>query len=297
MEIKILHELSHQPQQSIAELSQKLKLSSIAILQKIAQINQQQPELVSNRNGKYSLTATLDWLDESKLKQFLLSQHLPYNVHLLSQTASTNSYALNHINQLPDKTIISCDWQFAGRGRFGRQWLSTIAHDITASLIYVFPKDYNLSVLPLLCAVAINRLFKNHSLRTFIKWPNDIYFENKKIAGVLVENLVRNQYNHTVVGIGLDNFTNLPRNQLLVELVSSLDNLLQEFAIFGFPFLRREWLDNCLHLHKPVTILQNNEIIARGIHQDITDLGELVIATEKGRQIFASSAISLRFEI
>lgn len=295
MEIKLLQLLSQNNKLSIGELSKSLGLSTLQILAIIARINTLKTGSIISSGSNYRLSHPLNWLDHSTIQKLLEAQQLNYNVHLLSQTESTNSYALKNINQLPHKSIVSCDWQSAGRGRFGRNWLSTIAHDLTVSVVYNFNANFNLKLLPLICAVAVNRLLKNYRISNQIKWPNDIYQANSKlkICGILVENIFRNQINHSIIGIGIDNLASWERNQLLVDLVLSLDKLVQEFELFGFALLRREWLDNCLHLNQKVRVVQHGETIAHGVHIDISEQGELIIKTASGIQKFSSSSISL----
>lgn len=296
MEIKLLKILSASENGlSIAALSKKLKCNSLKVLEFIAEINQIQPKLLINHSGKYCLNEKLEWLDGNIIGNYLSSHELNYHLVLLDQLESTNNYALNHINNLPDRSLISCDWQYNGRGRFGRHWLSTIAHDLTVSIVRIFPGNFNLGILPLLCAVAINRLLKDYQIQNKIKWPNDIYVDSNKVAGILVENLVRQQQNHTVIGIGIDNFANFPRNKILGDLVIALENLLAECELFGFALLRREWLDNCWHLNQPMTICQNGDEICQGIHRDIGENGELILETNTGLEKFSSSAISIKF--
>ncbi len=293
MEIKLLHYLDkHQPA-SVANIADELKLTTLETLKLIAKINQIQTELIINSNATYRLSHHLDWFNTAKIKELLANKNLDYTLQLHDQLESSNAYALKHIEQFKNKTIISCDWQYSGHGRFGRRWLSKIAEDITVSIVYTFPSDFNIALLPIICAVAINRLLKNHSIQNCIKWPNDIYVNQTKVAGILVENLVRNRENHTVIGIGLDNFAPWERNKLLVELVASIDTLISEFNLFGFALLRREWLDNCCHLGKQVTIVQNGSSIAEGKHVDIDEQGALVIQNTSGLQTYSSSAISL----
>lgn len=295
MEIKLLQLLSQNTRLSIGELSRLLELSTLQVLAIIARINALKTGSIISSGSSYQLSHPLNWLNPTTIQDLLKDQQLDYQVHLLSQTDSTNSYALKHINQLPHKSIVSCNWQSAGRGRFGRRWLSSIAHDLTVSIVYNFSNNFNLQLLPLICAVAVNRLLKNYRISNQIKWPNDIYQANSKlkIGGILVENILRNQINHSIIGIGLDNLASWERNQLLVDLVASLDKLIQEFELFGFALLRREWLDNCLHLNHNVRIVQQGETIAQGIHTDISEQGELIVKTTIGLQKFSSSAISL----
>lgn len=291
MEIKLLKILEEYTSLTIHELSEHLGQNSLQTLSQIAHISEIAPQLIKSDNGKYQLNRQLNWLTQEKLKASLTNNH---QLVILDSIPSTNTYALENINTLPDKTIISCNWQYAGRGRFERRWLSTIAHDLTVSFIYHFERDINIALLPLVSAIAVNRLLKNYSITNKIKWPNDIYVEQQKVAGILVESRISTNMSKVVIGIGLDNFRNWERNQLLVDLTLVLDNILSEFVLFGFALIRREWLDNCMHINDEVSLIENGIEIARGIHHDIGTNGELIIKTENQLKSYSSSLISLK---
>ncbi len=293
MEIKLLKTLDQTNIITISTLAKLLNLSIINTLNLIGKTNTLQHNLISCQNGKYRLTNKLNFLKKELIQQHLLQNHLTYDCIILDHCSSTNNYAMTHIEQLADRSIVSCEWQSAGKGRFGRTWLSSIAHDITVSIVYHLPIDFKLSLLPIISAVAINRLLKNNRIINKIKWPNDIYHSEIKIAGILVDNVLRNNINHIIIGIGIDNIINLERNQFIADLIINLEQVLNEFKLFGFAILRREWLDNCWHLNKNVSILQNKVVMANGNHCDITEDGALVVQTHNGTQIFSSSAISL----
>ncbi|MEN9945941.1 MAG: hypothetical protein RLZZ293_327 [Pseudomonadota bacterium] len=297
MEIKLLKQLTTNQGLSLHQLSKKLNLNPIEVLSLIGRIKQIQPNLIKQNNAHYQLNYNPDWLNANLLSELLANYQLKqYSLKLLEQINSTNSYALNNLSNLADKTIISCEWQFAGRGRFGRSWLSNIAQDLTITIIYHLPLEFNLTILPLLVAIAVNRLLKDYQISNRIKWPNDIYHQRQKIAGILVENNLRHQTNYTIIGIGLDNILNVPRNLLLIQLIQHLDNLLHEYNICGFAHLRQEWLDNCYHLHQSVNILHQNKLLASGIHTDIDTNGALLIKNSSGIHSYSSSTISLELQ-
>lgn len=292
MEIKLLKTIEEYTSLTIHELSEHLNQNSLQTLSQIAHIREIAPDLIKSDNGKYQLSNQLNWLNQEKLKTSLAANNHP--LVILDSIPSTNSYALENINTLADKTIISCDWQYAGRGRFERRWLSTIAHDLTVSFVYHFERDINILLLPLVSAIAVNRLLKNQSIKNKIKWPNDIYVDQQKVAGILVESRISSDKSKVVIGVGLDNFKNWERNQLLIDLAAVLDNIISEFVLFGFALIRREWLDNCIHLNEEVSLIENGSEIARGIHHDIGTNGELIIKTQNQLQSYSSSLISLK---
>lgn len=115
-------------------------------------------------------------------------------------TDSTNERAKElALAGAPHGTLVTADEQTAGRGRQGRQWT---APPRTAVLMSVLLRDLDEShaVLPLTAAVAVCEACP--ALETQIKWPNDVWADRKKLAGILVEG--RPQEDWAVLGIGLN---------------------------------------------------------------------------------------------
>jgi BirA family transcriptional regulator, biotin operon repressor / biotin---[acetyl-CoA-carboxylase] ligase len=128
------------------------------------------------------------------------------------QLDSTNSKAKEIIREydLPEGTIISCDTQIAGRGYSSNTWESETGKNITVSYIlkplFLRPdKQFWITkVLSLGVKQAVEHLLINRN-DIFIKWPNDIYAGNKKIAGILAENIIlAESITHSIAGIGLN---------------------------------------------------------------------------------------------
>lgn len=122
------------------------------------------------------------------------------NVMYLDVVDSTNSYAKQHFPVLPDGLLIAAHSQTAGRGRLGRKWLTTPGTCITASFVMKNINDIfiatcvsSLAVLDLLRSVV-----PQFADRFYIKWPNDIYFDDAKVAGILCEGVVGSGH---IVGI------------------------------------------------------------------------------------------------
>lgn len=294
MIIELLKIISTDTAINLPDIAHKLNISVISALSLIAKIKQREPELIIEQAGKYQLTRKINWLDNAQLDKHLTEKNLAHSYVILKEIDSTNTYALNHIENLKSPTIITTELQNNGRGRFGRRWSSKIAHDITVSILYQLPREFNLPILPIIIAVAMNRLFKNYRINNQIKWPNDIYANNEKICGILVENILRNDTNNTVIGIGLNNIGAWERSKLLIDIAAEVDNLIREYQLFGFALLRREWLDNCLHYQQEVTLLQNGQAYVHGKHNDIGEKGELILHTHDGIQRYSSSALSLQ---
>lgn len=118
---------------------------------------------------------------------------------------STNLYLKNNVSDSMPVAVSDC--QTMGRGRFGRSFYSH--GGIYFSVPYKFTSDEKyLSFLTLSAGLAVRQAIKNVTgLGTFIKWPNDIYSNNRKICGILVETLVSGSDVTAVVGIGINTDT------------------------------------------------------------------------------------------
>lgn len=125
---------------------------------------------------------------------------------------STNAYAQDLARQLkvPEGTVVITDNQTLGRGQRGNSWFCEPGKNLTFSLI-LYPPDLaadNQFVLTQLVSLAIADYVKSEYSKpdeVKIKWPNDIYVGNKKIAGILIENSLRgNLLSNSIIGIGLN---------------------------------------------------------------------------------------------
>ncbi len=128
----------------------------------------------------------------------------------LNSVDSTNKYAheiISKINPI-EGTVIRAEEQYAGRGQFGSEWESKPGENITISII-LCPKFLLVKhqfYLNAAIALGVYDFVKQILQSTVsIKWPNDIYIGEKKIAGLLIENILRGVYlDKTIVGIGVN---------------------------------------------------------------------------------------------
>lgn len=129
----------------------------------------------------------------------------------LSEIDSTNDYLkelLSNSKPLTEGTVIMADHQFAGRGQQENVWESEAGKNLTISILL------NPSFLSLQQQFYLNKAISlgiNDCLRSIIgneckiKWPNDIYYKNQKLGGVLIENIaVGNTIKHSIVGVGIN---------------------------------------------------------------------------------------------
>ena len=215
---------------------------------------------------------------------------------------STNNYMKNQIDSLPDRTVVWADQQTGGKGRLGRNWSSPVGN-LYLSMLFRNPAC-DISLFPLLCAVAVSRAIKGQAKVTpLVKWPNDLVLNGKKICGILCESVISNDAVQVICGIGVN--LNLgkegyPPEQLpyatslkietgteysieaLVQGVSAeLERIVNIYLEKGFAAFREEYESVLINRGKTVKVLyQNQTVTATAL--GIADNGNLLCQKEDG---------------
>jgi BirA family biotin operon repressor/biotin-[acetyl-CoA-carboxylase] ligase len=249
--------------------------------------------------------------------QFLLNlkeQGIDAKVYFYQITDSTQE----RLKELSDKdisklTIAIAQRQSKGYGRFYRDW-----HSGKGGLWFSFifkPKISPIKSLqlPFIICLALNKVLKTKfKIKTQIKWINDILYENKKLAGIIIENSIEgNKLNNVICGIGLNVFNKLPKdlqesaislNEIMplninLSLIAALflKEFLKYYEIFfkeGLARLKNEYNENIAYKNKQVSLEYENDIIC-GINKGIDKKGFIRIKTDKGIKIFSAGKLRL----
>lgn len=156
----------------------------------------------------------------------------------LKETSSTNEYLNNLLKiEKPDEGfIVWTDFQTAGKGQAGNQWESEPGKNLTLSAIFYpdFLEAAHQFALSQFVSLAITDILQEYIPQGLsIKWPNDIYVGNKKIAGILIENVISGKYiDRCIIGIGLninqEEFLSNAPNPISLKQVTGLDYILSE---------------------------------------------------------------------
>lgn len=222
-------------------------------------------------------------------------------------TESTNTYLENLLDEqdLPEGTLVITDKQTAGLGQGHNTWESEPGSNLTFSFFlkptFLKPEEQfylNMSVTLGICGFLSEQAGID---KMAVKWPNDIYINNKKIAGILIRNIIRgNSLESAIVGIGLnvnqEKFSPGIPNPVSMFLVSErkynlkecLESLLkhlnrqyQSLRRKEFDVLRERYLSHLFHLGV-VTLFRDKERSFRGTITGITAFGELIIGHDTG---------------
>jgi BirA family biotin operon repressor/biotin-[acetyl-CoA-carboxylase] ligase len=162
------------------------------------------------------------------------------NFIFLTEVESTNNYA----NQLVlskaagHGTVVLAQHQKMGKGQQGNSWESEFGKNLLMSII-LFPdflpaaKQFYLSKI---ASLALADFVKNEKTDVNIKWPNDIYVGNKKLAGMLIENSIKaNHLDSSIIGIGLnlnqERFVSNAPNPVSLKQITGKDYKIEEVAL------------------------------------------------------------------
>jgi BirA family biotin operon repressor/biotin-[acetyl-CoA-carboxylase] ligase len=131
-----------------------------------------------------------------------------WTIQVFASTQSTQDIALKSAQTgqvMKQSTLIVAGEQTAGRGRFGRPWHAAANQSLTFSMVMPLPPNkYGTATFamaaPLAIAQCIEDRLGQQNERVSIKWPNDVYLDSRKVAGVLI-NIVEH---HAIIGIGIN---------------------------------------------------------------------------------------------
>lgn len=270
--------------------------------------------------GKGYRIPRLSLLSQEKIRigLSLLSKNLLHTIEIQDTLTSTNDYLLNLVSVSALKNICCiAERQTAGKGRRGRRWFSPFAQNIYMSLLWHFQKDLSaLSGLSLVVALAITKGLQQLGVNDLrLKWPNDISWNYRKLAGCLIEiSGESNDSASTVIGMGINvqmilnktseitqpwvdlkQITNqvYDRNQVISMV---LDEVIQALVLFqeqGFTPFVESWKLFDLAYGQAIWLETPNGII-HGIGRGINEHGHLLLElASKEWKSFSSGEVSL----
>ena len=235
----------------------------------------------------------------------------------LDELNSTNAYALDLLskNKPSEGTVISAWKQTNGRGQIGSSWESEAGQNITISII-LYPK-----FLPVKQQFRLNQAI-SLSIYDFIsqlidadvkiKWPNDIFVRDKKIAGTLIQNIISsNNFQASIIGLGINvnqilfqsdapNPTSikLETNQesdikkLIALLCNKIEKRYLQLRSDSYLIIQKDYLNNLYRFQEDAIYQRmDNEEIFSGKIVGIDETGKLLIDHKKGQTAFSMKEV------
>lgn len=180
----------------------------------------------------------------------------------VDEIPSTNSKLKLEYNNYDRPTILHALKQTNGRGRFDRIWESN--NDLMFSILFFEKKNYEI-IFPLSIIYSLNEYGYNAK----IKWPNDIFLNGYKLAGILIESIYQSAHKATIVGIGINyndykelDAIGLNKNIDMQELISKIIKNYQTILKFDNNKLIEEYKKYNIVLNKYITYKNEKYLVA-----------------------------------
>jgi BirA family biotin operon repressor/biotin-[acetyl-CoA-carboxylase] ligase len=299
------------------ELGTQLGVTRAAVWKQLKKLEALNIPLSSVKGKGYRLSDAIQLLDEDVIKNNV-SGRLDC-LEVLLNTESTNSYLLDKASDhMGKRYAVLSEKQESGRGRRGRTWVSPFGKNIYLSMLWSFGGGIgSLEGLSLVIAIAVERALTELGVDDAkLKWPNDVYLNNKKLAGILLE--VSGEYSgfcQVVIGIGLnvnlsefdaenidqpwaqlsEHLKDADRNLIASALIENLIKAIEEFDKHGFASFKEYWTERDAFLNKEVDLILPN-LTRSGISKGVNGKGELLLQTEMGLETINAGELSLRLK-
>ncbi|MEI9691500.1 bifunctional biotin--[acetyl-CoA-carboxylase] ligase/biotin operon repressor BirA [Kosakonia cowanii] len=294
------------------QLGESLGMSRAAINKHIQTLRDWGVDVFTVPGKGYSLPEPIQLLDET----FIRREVAQGSVAVLPVIDSTNQYLLDRLAGLQSGDACVAEYQQAGRGRRGRKWVSPFGANLYISMYWRLEQGPAAAIgLSLVIGIVMTEVLRDLGAdQVRVKWPNDLYLNDRKLAGILVELTGKTgDAAQIVIGAGVNlamrnaqagdinqGWINLQeagvridRNVLAARLITELRSALHCFEQEGLtPFLARwEVLDN--FINRPVKLIIGEKEIF-GISRGIDSQGALLLEQDGVVKPWVSGEISLR---
>jgi len=305
------------------ELAQTLAVSRGTVWKQMQGLTELGLEWSAVTGKGYKLLSPLRLLDETTLRVHLTPEtaQLLGHLELHAVIDSTNTYLKQRKSALNRQaTVCFAEYQTAGKGRRGRPWVSPFGHNLYLSVLWEYADGpAALAGLSLIVGLAVARALSRVGIEGIgLKWPNDIYWQQRKLAGILIEVSGENDGPcQAVIGLGLNFY--LPQSEAVtidqawVDLrqilgdhaylqrnliaASILNEMLPSIAHY-----RTDQLTEALPAWRSYDCLQGKPVVVsigeqriEGIVNGIDDQGLLLLSGPDGKlRSFASGEVSVK---
>ena len=311
-------------------LGEQLGCSRTAIWKQLQKLEALGLVIETTKGTGYRIVGGVDLLDAEEIVRSLsttATEHLA-KIEVFQGIDSTNKYAREVAESSPASgTVVLAEQQSAGRGRRGKNWVSPFAANIYLSMVWDFEQGAQaLEGLSLAIGVAVKRVLTAQGVDGVkLKWPNDIYVEQKKLGGILLEMVGDPAGQCTVIlGVGLnvtmpvnsgseieqdwtdvtteltrqksavENAGSASRNVLAAALISEILPLLSTFQSQGFAAYRDEWQAADAFYGQAAVISTPKQSI-EGVVRGVDTNGALRLEVQGGKiESFIGGELSLR---
>lgn len=308
---EILGLLSSEHFVSGEELATQLGISRAAVSKHVDALEDYGVAIYSVKGRGYKLANPISLIDSARLIQSIDNRCFYFD-----EIPSTNGFMLSHTSELKSGDVCVAEYQSAGRGRRGRIWVSPYGHHLYFSQFWSFPQGMAQAMgLSLVVACSLVEVLKSFGVDNIgVKWPNDIYLNYKKLAGILIEMSGQADSEcQLIIGIGvnmamsedqgkgidqpwsdLSSLTDMPnKTDLVIALHKQLKRDIQLFEREGLAAFKTRWQQADLFHSKEIRLLMGENHVD-GICRGIDEQGAVLLEAADGIQAYIGGEISLR---
>ncbi len=302
---KIIHSLLAESWVSGVDVATRLGLSRTAVWNHIVSLREKGYAIKSDPKRGYKLQGVPSSLYPELVSYGLGVKRIGRQMIHHDLIGSTNTEAMRIALDLSDGTVVVAEQQDHGRGRLNRKWESVSGKSILFSVVLKpdFVRPVEAYKFTMFVAVSLSEvLIESTGIDVDIKWPNDIYVKDKKVAGILTEmSAEADTIKHVVVGIGInmDQSSNdfsgdlknagslsmfvqsIDRLVIFRQVLSKLDFYYDKFLNGNFDTIFSKWKHMCTTKGKTVRFKLKNVPVV-GVVDDILEDGALSVKVGGG---------------
>jgi BirA family biotin operon repressor/biotin-[acetyl-CoA-carboxylase] ligase len=320
--VAILRLLSDGTFHSGTDLGNKLGITRAAVCKNIHHLIHSGLDVHRVTGRGYKLDQPLFVLDKKRILKFMGASaptDFRDRLYVVDRVDSTNRFLSERVARAESVHGVAClaEMQQAGRGRRGRAWVATPYSNLMLSMAWEFPGGPGMVTgLSLAAGVAVRRALEEYGVSgAMLKWPNDVLWDGRKLAGLLME--VSGEAagpTRVILGVGVNarisrddagridqpwvDLRNIlgktvDRNRLAALVIRHLLSMFHTFSEKGFAPFREPWQSHHFYQGRRVRLIQGDGECT-GTVEGINDDGGLMIRHAKARKVYHSGEISLR---
>jgi len=299
-------------------LGEQLGVSRTAVAKHVNSLADMGLDVFRVTGKGYKLAEPLILLNKNNIVSLLVDEAIHSTVEVHNIIDSTNNYLMRRLpNQIQHGQVCFAEYQSAGRGRRGRQWISPFGSHIYMSMYWYLEQGMSAAMgLSTVAALAVSDAIKKlYDVEVQLKWPNDIYLKGVKLAGILIDlDGQALEPCHCVIGIGINlhmpeksaqqvdqpwtdlqanTAVDIDRNQLAAELINCLTKRLQLHQINGLSDMVDEWQEQDYFYNKDVKLITGQKETI-GNCKGINEQGALLLEVDGNVKAIYGGEVSLR---
>lgn len=299
------------------DLSKELGISRTAIWKHICSLRKDGYVIDASPRKGYLLKKIPDLLLPQELERALKNKKIGKRVIHFQTVESTIDIAKGLDKRSDgDGTVVVAEKQTAGKGRFGRSWVSPKGGIWLSTILHPVLDPLEAPKLNIVGSMSIVHVIRDLGLEPKVKWPNDVIVNGKKIAGVLIHmNAELDKINYLILSMGINannNLKSLPekvaknvttirkelgkkirRIDFAVDLLTELEKNYSKIFDNHFDSLLNEWKKLCITINKEVAVESVNGRL-KGIAKDVDQYGRLILYTkDEGKKLISSGEATI----